>query len=110
MKALVDLLIKIVHEKIEEISEDVHDSWQQEKKEQGFHPPTECDSKLASEDILEVMELNKSLRFIKFCDKCRDDMFPYPELPENIKEYDRVTVRAVFKSAIKIIKKKTKNE
>ena len=34
--------------------------------------------------------------FLKHCDKCHPDMYAYHHLPENIKEYDRVTVRAVL--------------
>ena len=41
----------------------------------------------------------------KRCDKCHTDLYSYSELPENVKEYDRVTVRAVLR-AIKNIEGK----
>ena len=31
-----------------------------------------------------------------FCGKCHKDLIPYDELPDDIKEYDRVTVRQVL--------------
>jgi hypothetical protein len=41
-------------------------------------------------------------KFVKKCEKCHTDLYPYSELPENIKEYDRVTVRAVLHAIEKV--------
>lgn len=38
------------------------------------------------------------IKFQVFCDKCHTDLYPYTELPEHIKEYDRVTVRRVLQA------------
>lgn len=81
----------------EKIASKVHDAWWEEKKRQGFHPPNEC-LKKSKED-----KLGKAYKFAKSCDKCHSDMYPYEELPEHIKEYDRVTVKTVL-GAIKQIK------
>jgi hypothetical protein len=88
--------IKQLESNIEFLSEQVHDAWWDEKKKQGFHAPMECsDYPYGGYPYRE--DDNK---FKKFCTKCHTDMYPYAELPENIKEYDRVTVRSVL-SAIK---------
>lgn len=80
---------------IEQLAEEVHNAWMKEKFEQGFHAPKDCPSvKLAG------TEVSDEFKFLRFCDKCHTDLYPYSELPENIKEYDRVTVRAVL-NAIK---------
>lgn len=68
--------------KIEYLSNKVHDGWWAEKRSQGFHAP--------------LSHTGGSGKFEKRCDKCHADMYPYDELPENVKEYDRVTVRAVL--------------
>lgn len=56
---------------LEELAEDVHKAWQEEKHKQGIfdHP----------------------------------DDIPYQELAENIKDYDRVTVKTVLNSLSKIL-------
>ena len=91
---------------IEELSEKVHNAWWKEKKEQGFHSPDECKSEnhksYMASSWREQERLQTDSKFYKWCDKCHADMYPYEELPENIKEYDRVTVRAVL-NAIKEI-------
>jgi hypothetical protein len=78
-----------LYSKIEELSEEVHNTRWKEKKKQGFHAPTECLSRLSGE-------------IRKWCPKCHTDMYPYNELPENIKEYDRVTVRSVLAAIEKV--------
>ena len=50
---------------------------------------------IAKAKISAPMQLQK---FSAYCDHCHTDMYPYDELPENIKEYDRVTVRAVLQA------------
>ena len=72
---------------IEMLSSKVHDAWWNEKKIQGFHAPMEC----ANVDYSTAIS-----KFTNHCDKCHTDMYPYDQLPENIKEYDRVTVRTVL--------------
>jgi len=73
---------------IEKLSSKVHDAWWDEKAKQGFHAPFDCPKRAP-------MQLQK---FSAYCDHCHTDMYPYDELPENIKEYDRVTVRAVLQA------------
>lgn len=76
-------------ELIEQLSEKVHDAWWEEKRKQGFHAPLECPRRAPT---------NQYGKFEAVCDRCHTDMYPYKELPENIKEYDRVTVRAVLQA------------
>lgn len=80
-------------EHIEELSAGVHNAWWDEKKKQGFHPPRECDKYVQEVDD----------KFTKICERCQTDMYPYDELPENIKEYGRVTVRSVLNAINKIL-------
>jgi len=68
---------------IEKIAERVHDAWWEEKKRQGFHSPEDCSS-------------GGGVRFGIPCERCHSDMYPYDELSENVKEYDRKTVWAVL--------------
>ncbi len=83
---------------IEQLSEQVHNAWWREKEEQGFHAPIRC--KHAKPDYVVGESEAREKAFNRHCDKCHTDMYPYKELPEHVKEYDRVTVRAVL-SAIK---------
>lgn len=78
---------------IEKLAEKVHNSWWYEKKKQGFHAPLDCEQWASTNN-----------KFDKICPYCHSDMYPYEELPDNVKEYDRVTVRTVL-SAIKDIGK-----
>ena len=93
-------------EHLEIVSAKVHDAWWEEKKKQGFHAPNKCQSKNhksfqdADWRAKERFEDLHNPKFYKWCDKCHTDMYPYEELPENIKEYDRVTVRAVDKALV----------
>ena len=68
----------------EKLSEKVHDAWMKEKAAQGFHAPNDCPN---------MGKLSTAM-----CEKCHTDMYPYEELPENIKDYDRVTVNAVLQA------------
>lgn len=93
--------IGILKHKIETIASKVHDSWWEEKKKQGFHSPVDCKSDSAvsaREHDIRSQGLYEFIRFYNYCDKCHKDMYPYFELPENIKEYDRVTVKTVIKA------------
>lgn len=76
---------------IEYLSEQVHNAWWDEKKKQGFHAPDDC--KCYDPDDVKHYYWDK---FETHCSKCHTDMYPYDELPENIKDYDRVTVKAVL--------------
>jgi hypothetical protein len=69
--------VEILEKNIEELAEAVHISWMDEKIIQGFHSTDECDTP-------------------RYCDRCHADLMPYSQLADNIKEYDRVTVRAVI--------------
>ena len=60
----------------EALSKKVHDAWMEEKAKQGFV-------------YGETLDLEN---------KRHPDMKPYEELSENVKEYDRVTVRTVLKA------------
>lgn len=98
--------IQNLEENIELISEKVHDAWQQEKLSQGFHAPNDCPSanrkgyESAAFRDKERFDDHFNAKFYKWCDKCHTDLYPYDDLPENIKDYDRVTVKAVL-NAIK---------
>ena len=92
--------VKTLYSKIEELSEEVHNAWMKEKLEQGFHAPNNC-------TWFPLIETDETNKFVKRCEKCHTDLYPYSELPENIKEYDRVTVRAVL-GAIEKLESKTK--
>jgi len=73
---------------IERIAEKVHNAWWKEKIKQGFHSPLDC---------LRVPVLDgRDRKFSKRCGRCHSDMYPYAELPENIKDYDRMMVWAVL--------------
>ena len=91
---------------IEKLSEEVHNAWMKEKIEQGFHAPISHHVPIIIEHTLTSVEEIQTLlinnKFTKACEKCHLDLYPYPELPENIKEYDRVTVRAVLGALTKL--------
>ena len=72
-------------DQIEQIASKVHDAWWDEKAKQGFHSPMNCN---------EAAETRHPR--VKTCDKCHCDMYPYGDLPDNVKEYDRVMVRTVL--------------
>lgn len=82
---------------IEKLSEEVHNAWMNEKLSQGFHSPNDCTRKITNAECVRTAP-----KFTKHCDKCHTDLYPYFELPENIKEYDRVTVRAVLDAIQKL--------
>jgi hypothetical protein len=98
--------IKILEENIEFLSEKVHDAWQKEKLSQGFHSPNQCLSEnrksyeKADWTAKERFDEHFDSKFYKWCDKCHTDLYPFSELAENIKEYDRVMVKTVL-NAIK---------
>ena len=93
------------NEIIEELSEKVHDAWWAEKEKQGFHSPIECRKKKPTPAIGKSEA--KELVFTKHCDKCHTDMYPYKDLPEHIKDYDRETVKAVLKALTDLGKQTT---
>lgn len=80
---------------IEQLSEKVHASWMAEKVRQGF-----ADHVWASDGE------RGEMRGCRVCIAGRDyfrsyamhhtHMLPYADLPEHVREYDRVTVRAVL--------------
>ena len=87
------------------IAEKVHDSWRDEKIKQGFHSPASCVSSEAKKAMCHEIaskDLYIKPKFTKYCEKCHEDMYSYQELPENIKDYDRVTVTAVLSAISKI--------
>lgn len=74
---------------LERLSAEVHNGWWDEKKKQGFHTPLNCPHRSPT---------NEYGKFEAVCEKCHADMYPYEELAENIKEYDRVMVRTCLKA------------
>jgi hypothetical protein len=89
---------------LELLASKVHDSWWEEKAKQGFHAPADCESENHQSFINSGQHPKEqfeghfdSLRY-KWCDKCHPDMYPYEKLPDNIKEFDRATVRTVLKA------------
>jgi hypothetical protein len=100
---------EILKNNLEQISEEVHNAWIQEKLSQGFHSPNDCQSSNHKSFINSCEEghnrfhdVGFTAKFYKWCDKCHADLYPYEELSENIKEYDRVTVRAVISAIDKL--------
>lgn len=94
---------------IELVAEKVHDAWWETKQKAGFHAPHECESD-NKKSYLNASWQNQD-RFddhfdadkYKWCDKCHPDMIPYSNLEDNIKEYDRVTVRTVYEAIKSLI-------
>ena len=87
------------------IAEKVHDAWWREKEKQGFHAPASCNSPEAKKAMLhetKSQDFYKKPKFTKYCKGCHTDMYPYAELPENIKDYDRVTVEGVLSAISEI--------
>lgn len=81
----------------EKLAEAVHDAWWKEKKAAGFHAPLDCPTLDADDTWAKELYENAPVpNKTRFCVECHPDMIPYSELPENIKEYDRVTVRTVL--------------
>ena len=100
---------EILKNNLEQISEEVHNAWMQEKLNQGFHSPNDCQSSnhisfinSCEEGHNRFYDVGFTAKFYKWCDKCHTDLYSYEELPENIKEYDRVTVRAVISAIDKL--------
>lgn len=91
---------------IEKIAEEVHNAWLDEKQCQGFHSPSNCESENHRSYIIahwrDQERLPTDPKFHKWCEKCHTDMYPYCELSENVKEYDRVTVKAVLEALSKV--------
>jgi hypothetical protein len=99
----------LLKNQIEFLSEEVHNAWWEEKKQQGFHSPNDCESKnhksylnASAEGQQRFEDAGFNSKFYKWCDKCHTDMYPYNELDENIKEYDRVTVKTVINAIEKL--------
>lgn len=94
--------IKLLNDNFENLCSEVHIAWWNEKYSQGFHAPNECVSinhksfQKADWREKERFEDSQNPKFYRWCDKCHADMYPYIELPNNIQEYDRVTVRSVL--------------
>jgi hypothetical protein len=88
-----------IDSKKEELSEEVHKSWMKEKLDQGFHAPDDCPTNGIEHPHSNLIKIGK---FEKHCDKCHPDLYPYSELRDNIKEYDRVTVKTVISAITKI--------
>lgn len=63
---------------IEKLSEEVHNAWMNEKVKQGFHAPKDCPTIDCP------------------CEFCNADIALYSDLPENVKDFDRVTVKAIL--------------
>jgi len=78
-------------EQFEAICAEVHNGWWEQSRKAGRHAPNDCPSRPA-----------RSGKFAKHCPSCHPDMYPYEELSEEVKEYDRVTVRAVLAAQTKL--------
>jgi hypothetical protein len=85
--------ISYLEENLELLCDKVHQAWMREKTDQGFHAPDECPCYDPSDD-----KRTSSGKFERHCGKCHADLYPYQELPEHIKNYDRVTVKAVIQA------------
>lgn len=89
--------VDFLEKNLEFLSEEVHKAWMDEKTSQGFHSPASCPFYDSSDD-----KRQDSGKFTKKCGKCHTDLYDYEELPENVKEYDRVAVMAVIKAMEKL--------
>lgn len=69
----------------ERLAEVVHNAWLKQKKEQGYHSPLDCPYKLGTR-----------FKYLKYCDMCHVDMYPYADIEERAKELDRASVKAVL--------------
>lgn len=81
---------------VEQLSDAVHRAWMAEKQAQGF-----------ADHVYHGVYQGDGGMQLTICTRCprghhegtdkhHPDMLPYADLPENVKEYDRVTVRAVL--------------
>ena len=89
--------VSFLEGKLEFLSEEAHKAWMTEQLSQGFHSPAQCTNHDPSDD-----KRQSSSKFTKQCGKCHADLYDYGELPENVKEHDRVTVRAVIRALEKL--------
>jgi len=80
-------------ENFEVLAAKVHNGWWREKRRQGFHAPWECTISVSA--VVADYELENP-KFIRRCESCHADMYPYGDLSEGKKEYDRATVRVVL--------------
>jgi hypothetical protein len=80
---------------VETLSDYVHQGWMAEKQRQGFADHPWDDANARERDADGNLGYHCAL-----CGKAKGmhhtDMLPYDQLEEHIKEYDRVTVRAVL--------------
>lgn len=89
--------VSYLKKNIESLSEEVHNAWMTQKISQGYHSPSQCPIHDSSDDQRGI-----SGKFTRHCGKCHTDIYEYAELPENVKEYDRVTVLAVISAIEKL--------
>lgn len=89
---------------IELVASKVHDAWWKAKEENGFHAPRDCESEnrrgytQTARQNQERFDDHFNEKFYKWCDKCHPDMYPYNDLSETVKDYDRTTVKAVYQA------------
>jgi hypothetical protein len=70
---------------VEQLSDKVHQAWAAKKQRRGFADHPKFNSDICNQTHCE-----------KPPEKHHTDMLPYADLAENVKEYDRATVRAVL--------------
>jgi hypothetical protein len=85
--------VNFLDKNVELICDKVHQAWMKKKLDQGFHAPNVCPLFDPSDD-----KRTDTGKFIRHCGKCHTDLYPYDELPEHVKEYDRITVKAVIQA------------
>lgn len=86
---------------LEKIAAAVHRSWTDEKVRQGFadhvlDPKPTAETFTGSDGGLFIGTVTSCARCPLYQDKHHADMLPYADLAENVREYDRATVRAVL--------------
>ena len=79
---------------LEVIAEKVHEAWAAEKQRQGFASHVWMTVSDKPERCAGLPHFSAPCTVPK--DKHHPDMLPYADLAENIKDYDRATVRAVL--------------
>lgn len=90
------------NELLERLAEEVHNSWWDERKRQGFVDPIPGPCPLCGGEQVMDSEKTKLFCYQGHTYRTHKDMMPYSELEDWCKEYDRATVRGVVSALNKM--------
>jgi ribosomal protein S27AE len=90
--------LKKTAELIEKLSEQVHNSWWEEKKKQGFSDPIKTCPKCGVGNITPIEHDHQRCVMCGYEQKTDSSMVPYDELPESVKIVNRATVSTVLQA------------